>query len=100
MTLLIAHREIKSARNTPENSKATGAVIIKVFYQETQRSITDSTLRRIIKNFDFQTKEITSYREKMAFEIIDRIYLNKNTCRFLRQINCTRLMKLKVKTIN
>jgi hypothetical protein len=33
-----------------KNPKATGAVIIKVFYVETQRSITDSTLRRIIKN--------------------------------------------------
>jgi hypothetical protein len=30
--------------------KATGAVIIKLFYEETERSITDSTLRRIIKN--------------------------------------------------
>jgi hypothetical protein len=33
-----------------KNPKATGAVIIKAFYEETQRSITDSTLRRIIKN--------------------------------------------------
>jgi hypothetical protein len=36
----------------------------------------------------------------MAFEIIDKIYLNKNLCRFLRQFNCTSLIKLKVKTIN
>jgi hypothetical protein len=34
-----------------KNPKATGAVIIKLFYEETQRSITSvySTLRRIIK---------------------------------------------------
>ena len=32
------------------NPKATGAVILKLFYEETERSITDSTLRRIIKN--------------------------------------------------
>ena len=32
------------------NPKATGAVILKLFYEETERSITDSTLRIIIKN--------------------------------------------------
>jgi hypothetical protein len=32
------------------NPKTTEVIIIKLFYEETQRSITDSTLRRIIKN--------------------------------------------------
>jgi Ulp1 family protease len=31
-------------------------------------------------NFDFQTKEINSYREKMAFEIIDGKLLDQKLC--------------------
>jgi hypothetical protein len=38
-----------------KNLKATGAVIIKLFYEETELSITDSTLRRIIKNSNKST---------------------------------------------
>jgi hypothetical protein len=63
-----------------KNPKATGAVIIKLFYEETQRSITDSTIRRIKKNFDFLAKEINSNREKMAFEIIDGKLFEQKLC--------------------
>jgi hypothetical protein len=42
------------------NPKATGAVILKLFYEETERSITDSTLRRIIK----KPKNIISSKER------------------------------------
>jgi hypothetical protein len=61
---LIAHREIKSARNTPAgNPEATGAVIIKLFYDETQRGgchllIIAKNISRISLNFDFRTKKI------------------------------------------
>jgi hypothetical protein len=68
-----------------KNTKATGAVIIKLFYEETQRCgchaciIAENISRRSL-NFDFQTKEINSYREKMAFEIIDGKVFEQKLC--------------------
>ena len=48
-----------------KNPKATGAVILKLFYEETERSITDSTLRRIVK----YEKKIIS-KERYSAELI------------------------------
>jgi hypothetical protein len=68
-----------------KNPKDTGAVIIKVFYEETQRCgchaliIAENISRRSF-NFDFQTKEINSYREKMTFEIINGKLFEQKLC--------------------
>jgi hypothetical protein len=72
---LIAYREIKSARNTQEKSQSYWAVILKLFHEETERSITDSTLRRIVK----YEKKIIS-KERYSAELIKfrGNYLNKN----------------------
>ena len=50
-------------------------------YEETQRSITASTLRKIIKNEknDFQTKEKNSYRGKMAIKVDGKLF-QQNVC--------------------
>ena len=47
---LLLVEKLKVLEIRKKNPKATGAVILKLFYEETERSITDSTLRRIIKN--------------------------------------------------
>jgi hypothetical protein len=47
--------QLKVLEIRQKNPEATGAVIIKLFYEETERSITDSTLRRIIKNSNKST---------------------------------------------
>jgi hypothetical protein len=66
-------------------SKATEPFIIKLFYEETQRCgchaliIAENISRRSL-NFDFQTKEINNYREKMAFKIIDGKLFEEKLC--------------------
>jgi hypothetical protein len=55
--------------------------------------IAENISRRCL-NFDFQTKKINSYREKIAYEIIAGKLFEQKLCEdFLKQINCTRLIE-------